>query len=71
MQESGDFHGDISSNYVNGWHPNAANGTAATSYWPRGGDHQSGADVCWDATGSQLPAGLNPMTADEKDVSFF
>jgi hypothetical protein len=61
----------LSSLYVGGWEPNITNGNSSASWGRRDEPKDThGADLCWDRSAQMVPLGLNPLSEDEKDVSF-
>jgi hypothetical protein len=69
-QAAGNIKDGIAGLYVNGWEPNIANGSSATSWGRRDDskDGQAGADICWARDGRLDPMALSELTEDEKEV---
>jgi PERQ amino acid-rich with GYF domain-containing protein len=68
--DAGSLRNGTSNLFMNGWEPNATNGTTSAS-WGRRDDQRDGAvgaDVCWNTEGNALPISLTDMTADEREV---
>ncbi|KAI0195466.1 hypothetical protein F4808DRAFT_440339 [Astrocystis sublimbata] len=61
---------DVSTLFVSGWNPGHVNGAAARGWGKPAESHvlPQEPDMCWDATGSTKPVGLQEMTADEKEL---
>ncbi|KAK3338704.1 hypothetical protein B0H65DRAFT_474504 [Neurospora tetraspora] len=61
---------DMSSLFAPSWNPNQTNGTASR-LWGKTGDSPhvpQDPTVCWDPNGTVKPIGLEPMTAEERDM---
>ncbi|KAK3502133.1 hypothetical protein B0T13DRAFT_459884 [Neurospora crassa] len=63
-------HIDMSSLFAPSWNPNQTNGTASR-VWGKTSDSPhvpQDPTVCWDPNGTVKPIGLEPMTAEERDM---
>ncbi len=71
QKETEELNDDLSSLYVAGWEPSAANGAAGAGWGRRddyGRDAQPTSDVCWEPEGNTHPLGLVDMSEEEKEV---
>lgn len=69
QKESGELDKNLSNLMVGDWSPGMADGARNGSWNKMDEDaNGTGPDLCWEQNGKLEPLGLDPMTAEEKDV---
>ena len=62
---------DVADLFIDGWSPNAVNGTSHGG-WGKRDDHKeqqsTGAEICWDHEGTVQPLSLIDLNDEEKQV---